>query len=67
MKKKKTLLGGSTRDDRGKIQVFAFEGDRSLQQRGDGGATAELDSDSTAMEQVEEGRSKQVLQDLGND
>ncbi len=46
-KKKKTLaLGGSTKDDRGKIQVFAFEGDRSLQQRGDGGATAGLEIDT---------------------
>jgi RING finger protein 113A len=47
-RKKKTLaLGGSTKDDRGKIQVFAFEGDRTLQTRGDGGATAgrEIDTD----------------------
>mmetsp|Transcript_20672 Transcript_20672/g.51498 ORF Transcript_20672/g.51498 Transcript_20672/m.51498 type:complete len:362 (-) Transcript_20672:1423-2508(-) len=47
-KKKKTLaLGGSTaRDDKEKIQVFTFEGDRSLQQRGDGGATSEIQIDT---------------------
>jgi RING finger protein 113A len=45
-KRKKTLaLGGSTAE-RDKIQVFAFEGDRSVQQRGDGGATAELQIDT---------------------
>ena len=46
-KKKKTLaLGGSSGEDREKVQVFSFEGDRGLQQRGDGGATAELQIDT---------------------
>ena len=33
-------------EDREKVQVFSFEGDRGLQQRGDGGATAELQIDT---------------------
>jgi RING finger protein 113A len=46
-KKRANAIGGTTaRDDKEKLQVFTFAGDRTLQQRGDGGATAELQIDT---------------------
>ena len=47
------------------LVIFGIFGDTIQEKLA--GATAELDSDSTAMDQVEEGRSRSVLQDLGNE